>query len=199
MDYFVALLIKYKYIALFPVAAFEGPVVSLIVGFLVRLGYLEFIPAFCILILGDIIPDTIYYYIGRLGNKKNVVEKYFSKSSFFYKNFSLVEKLWKNHPKKTMFFSKVTYGLATPFLISAGLVKMPFKKFISYTIPITLFQFGTIMTIGYLLGHSYELATPYIKDATVGLIFVAIFIIAIYSFFVKYARKQISNMEEYDK
>ena len=172
MDYFVALLIKYKYIALFPVAAFEGPVVSLIVGFLVRLGYLEFIPAFCILILGDIIPDTIY---------------------------SLVEKLWKNHPKKTMFFSKVTYGLATPFLISAGLVKMPFKKFISYTIPITLFQFGTIMTIGYLLGHSYELATPYIKDATVGLIFVAIFIIAIYSFFVKYARKQISNMEEYDK
>ena len=185
----VLLLTKYGYFILFPLAAIEGPIVSLVVGFFVRLGYFAFLPAYGILILGDLIPDTIYYYIGRFGNKRKIMEKYGSR-------LNLVEKLWREHGKKTMFLSKLAYGLSTAFLISAGLVNMPLKRFISYTLPITILQYGAIMAIGYYLGSSYQLAAKYIDYA--GIIIAVIFVIFItgYIFFIKYARRQIEKMEK---
>ncbi len=185
----VLLLTKYGYFILFPLAAIEGPIVSLVVGFLIYLGYLKFLPAYAILLLGDLIPDTVYYYIGRFGNKRKIMEKYGSR-------LNLVEKLWREHGRKTMFFSKLAYGLSGLFLISAGLVKMPFRKFISYAFPVTLFQYGVIMTIGYFLGHSYQLAERYIQYAYIIVAVVFIIFIISYILITKYARKRIKEMEQ---
>lgn len=196
MEYLVLLLTKYGYFILFPLAAFEGPIISLIVGFFVRLGYFAFLPAYGILILGDLIPDTIYYYIGRFGNKRQLIEKYGPRSNLSSNNFQLIEKLWRDHGRKTMFFSKLAYGLSTPFLVSAGLVNMPLKRFISYTLPITIFQYGAIMIIGYYLGSSYELAVKYIDRAEIFIAAIFVVFIIAYIFFIKYARKQIKEMEE---
>ena len=189
MEQLVLLLTKYGYFILFPLAAIEGPIVSLVVGFLIYLGYLKFLPAYAILLLGDLIPDTIYYYIGRFGSERKMMEKYGSR-------LNLIEKLWLEHGKKTMFLSKLAYGLSIPFLLSAGLVKMPFKKFISYAFPVTLFQYGVIMAIGYFLGHSYQLAERYVQYAYVIVAVVLILFIVGYVFIVKYARKQIEKMEQ---
>ena len=185
----VLLLTKYGYFILFPLAAIEGPMVSLVVGFLIYLGYLKFLPAYAILLLGDLIPDTVYYYIGRFGNKRKIMEKYGSR-------LNLVEKLWREHGRKTMFFSKLAYGLSRLFLISAGLVNMPFRKFISYAFPVTLFQYGVIMTIGYFLGHSYQLAERYIQYAYVIVAAILILFIVCYILITKYARKRIKEMEQ---
>ena len=57
----------------------EGPVLAIIIGFLIHQGYLAFLPSYIILIFGDIIPDSAYYYLGRLGKHKNIIEKYGSK------------------------------------------------------------------------------------------------------------------------
>jgi len=185
----VLLLTKYGYYILFPLAAIEGPIVSLAVGFLIYLGYFQFLPAYTLLLLGDLIPDTIYYYVGRFGNKRKIIEKYGS-------HLNLIEKLWQEHGKKTMFLSKLAYGLSIPFLISAGLVKMPFRRFIFYAFPVTLFQYGVIMMLGYFLGHSYQIAERYIQYAYVIVAVVFIIFIIIYVFIVKYARKQIKKMEQ---
>ncbi|MDP2945841.1 MAG: hypothetical protein Q8N61_00080 [bacterium] len=192
MEQLVLLLTKYGYFILFPLAAIEGPIVSLVVGFLIYLGYLKFLPAYAILLLGDLIPDTVYYYIGRFGSERKMIEKYGSR-------LNLIEKLWREHGKKTMFLSKLAYGLSIPFLLSAGLVKMPFKKFISYAFPVTLFQYGVIMAIGYFLGHSYQLAERYIQYAYVIVAVVLILFIVSYVFIVKYARKQIEKMEQQER
>ena len=189
MDSLVLLLTKYGYFILFPLAAFEGPMVSLAVGFFVSLGYLKFLPAYVILLLGDLIPDTIYYYIGRFGSKRKIMEKYGSR-------LNLMEKLWLEHGKKTMFLSKLAYGLSTPFLISAGLVKMPLKRFVSYAFPVTVFQYAAIMAIGYYLGSSYQLAAKFIDYTGIIIAIVFVIFIAVYVFFVKYARRQIEKMEK---
>jgi len=189
VDSLVLLLTKYGYFILFPLAAFEGPMVSLAVGFFVSLGYLKFLPAYVILLLGDLIPDTIYYYIGRFGSKRKIMEKYGSR-------LNLMEKLWLEHGKKTMFLSKLAYGLSTPFLISAGLVKMPLKRFVSYAFPVTVFQYAAIMAIGYYLGSSYQLAAKFIDYTGIIIAIVFVIFIAVYVFFVKYARRQIEKMEK---
>ena len=188
----VSLLTNYGYFIFFPLAAFEGPIISLVVGFLIYLGYLQFLPSYAILILGDLIPDTIYYYIGRFGSERKFMEKYGPR-------LNILKKLWLEHGKKTMFFSKLAYTLSTSFLISAGLVKMPYKKFISYAFPVTLFQYGVIMAIGYYLGNSYQLAVKYIDSAGIIIAIVFIIFIVIYALFIKYARKQIKKMEQQKK
>ncbi len=189
MDYLILLLTKYGYFILFPLAVIEGPIVSLVVGFLIYLGYLKFLPAYAILLLGDLIPDTVYYYIGRFGSKRKIMEKYGSR-------LNLIEKLWREHGRKTMFLSKLAYSLSIPFLISAGLVKMPYKKFISYAISVTLFQYGIIMAIGYFFGHSYQIAERYIQYAYVIAAAILILFIVSYILITKYARKRIKEMEQ---
>ena len=195
----INLLIQYRYLVLFPLAAIEGPIIALFAGFFVYLGYFQFVPAFLILILGDLIPDTIYYFIGRFGNKKRLIEKYSARSNLVSRNFNLIEKLWRDHGRKTMFFSKLAYGLSTPFLISAGLVNMPWKTFISYTLPITMIQYAAIMIIGFYLGHSYKLALSYIKDAGFFVAAALIIFVAGYIVLQRYAYRAIVKMEEEEK
>lgn len=195
MEAFIPLLKQYGYFILFPLAAIEGPAISLLVGFLIYLGYFHFLPAYGVLILGDLIPDTIYYYIGRFGNRKKITEKYGKNFKLLHQNFGLIEKLWHDHGRKTMFFSKLAYGLSTPFLMSAGLVGMPLGRFVAYALPVTLFQYAVFLTLGFLLGHSYQLAAPYIKYVGITIGVFLLVLILIYAFFVKYARKQISQME----
>ncbi len=195
MEIMLALLIKYRYAALFPLAALEGPVVSLIAGFLVHLGYIAFIPAYAILILGDVIPDSVYFYIGRLGDHKKIAEKYGPKLKGIAASFEVVEKLWRDHPRKTMFFSKLAYGLSIPFLLSAGLVKMSFGKFMEYTMPATLFQYGFLMLVGYYLGKSFELAVKYVKYGGILIAAVLAVFVIVYIVMLRYARKKIIDME----
>ncbi|MEI6191347.1 MAG: hypothetical protein WCP24_03225 [bacterium] len=192
----ISLIITYRYFILFPIACVEGPFLALIVGFLVHLGYLELLPSFLIMIFGDLIPDSIYFYIGRKGSEKKLMEKYGARLKGVAGSFSILEKLWSEHPRKTMFFSKLAYGLSIPFLISAGLVKMPFKKFIIYTIPATLFQYGLLIIVGYYLGKSYVLVAQYVKYGYILIAIILVCFIAGYVYFVKRSRAELIKMEE---
>jgi membrane protein DedA with SNARE-associated domain len=190
------LLIHYRYYLLFPLACIEGPFISLAVGFLIYLGYFSFFPAYGLLILGDIVPDTFYYYLGRFGSRKRFVERYSERFGFVANNFTYIEKLWEHHPRKTMFFGKLAYGLSIPFLISAGLVRMSLKKFLSFTIPVTIFQYGIILAIGYSLGHSYYLAEQYIRDTYMAIAGIIVVCIIGYIAISKYARTTIEVLEK---
>lgn len=192
------LIIKYKYLILFPLAAIEGPVVALAAGFLVFAGYLDFLPAYAIMLLGDLIPDTFYYYIGRFGHKKELIIKY-SYLKIISRHFSALEHLWAKHGLKTMFLSKLAYGLSTPLLISAGLVKMPLRRFISYAFPVTVTQYGIIMVIGFSLGHSYQTADKYIHNASIFIAAILVLLVVAYIIIGKYASRQISKIEKENK
>ena len=107
-----------------------------------------------------------------------------------------VSKLWKEHTFKTLFFGKLAYGMALPFIVSAGIVKVPYKKFISYAIPISLFQYIILTFAGYYLGSSYAIAAKYADYAYVTLgILVALFVGA-YFIAIKYARKKVVDLEK---
>lgn len=196
VEQIVALLIQYRYFILFPLAAIEGPIVALVAGFVIRLGYLSVLPSLTIMIFGDIIPDSIYYYLGRRSNERRFVEKYGARWPIIATHFALIEKLWRDHPGKTMFLGKLAYGLSIPFLISAGLVKMSYRKFLTYAVPVTIFQYGLIMAIGYYLGQSYQLAEIYIHDVYLALAIAVLILAGLYLWASKYARKEITKIAE---
>jgi len=195
MGWIALILLKYRYLVLIPLAAFEGPLIALVVGFLVSTGVLNLWISYAIMIAGDIVPDSLFYAIGYYGSQTRFVQRMLSKSSLFRDHFPIVEKMWNEHGRKTMFFGKLAYGMALPFLVSAGMVKMPFKKFIRYAIPITLFQYAPIMAIGYFLGNSYMAAAPYLNYAYLLLGAVVVVLVVGYLIAARYARRKIVALE----
>ncbi|MEI6660069.1 MAG: DedA family protein [bacterium] len=189
-------LINYRYVALLPLAILEGPILSLAVGFLAHLGYFNFALALGVMILGDFIPDTAYYFIGYWGDKDVLIRKYDTQSKIVSKSIGHFEKFWTEHPVKTMFISKLAYGLSTFLLITAGIARMSYRKFFTQAFIVTIFQYGTLMVVGYYLGQSYESAAPYVKNTGIIVSAVAVVFLVGYFLLQKYMRNKIINMEE---
>jgi membrane protein DedA with SNARE-associated domain len=195
----ISLILTYRYFILLPLAFIEGPILALVLGFLVHLGYFDFIPAFLVMCAGDFFPDISYYYIGHFGNQKNFLQKYGTRFKFIKNNFPIIEKLWRDHGFKTMFLSKIAYGMSTALLVSSGLARMPFKKFAPYAFVVTLLQYGIIMTLGYYLGYSYVYAAQYVKLAGVIFALILIAFIFVYVKIQKYANQEINKLEKLEE
>ena len=191
---FIALISQYGYWVLLPIAMIEGPITALFAGFLVQMGYFNFFIIYAIFILGDFVPDTVYYYIGRYGNKKELREKYEQRFSLL-KHLKVLEKLWHGHTVKTMFFSKLAAGLSGPLLISAGLVKLDFKKFISSAVPVAALQYLVFLSVGYSLGESFESAKKYIESAEIFIALAGIVFIAVFFTVQRYAKNKFESLK----
>ena len=194
LDSIMQLLLTYRYAVLFPLAAIEGPIVSFIVGFLISLGYFNPFVAYIILIFGDFIPDSLLYMFGKHAARKSFIDRYGKRFGITERHFNVIARLWHEHSLKTMFFSKLAYGLSTPFLISAGLAHMPSRKFYTAAIPITMFQYAVLMTLGYYFGNSYTIFGKYLQNAE---IIIAVVVVAVivgyYAFSVSLREKIIHN------
>ena len=194
LDTITHLIIVYRYWILFPLACFEGPLLSVLIGFFISLGYFNPLAAYTLLIFGDIIPDTAYYYVGRFGKRAELLHKYGAKIGISQAHFDVIENLWKRYPLKTMFTSKLAYGLSTAFLISAGIVGMKLRDFLRYAVPITFLQYAILMTIGYYLGNSYTLLANTFQGVEFA---IAAFVVAAaaYYAFTMYMRDRVLQTE----
>lgn len=166
MEALIPLILQYRYAVLFPLACVEGPLLAIVVGFLVSLGYFNPVLALLVLIAGDVVPDATYYYMGRFGKRSTLIERWGPKVGIGPNRWMVVERLWAEHPGKTMWVTKFAYGLSTPLLIFAGLVGVPARTFFLYSIPMSLLQYSVLMTLGYFFGSSYALLSGIFNSIT---------------------------------
>lgn len=185
-------LIQYKYAIIIPVTAIEGPIISIISGFLFRLGYLNFWLALCALVAGDIIGDVFYYCLGRFGSRK-LISRYGKYVNLTPENMAKVEKKFRQHENKTLLLSKMTNGLgfALAVLILAGYLKIDFKKFILLNLIGGFVWSAFLLMIGYFFGHLYETIDVAFRDSFLvgGLIAVIALVYGFRKFTQKAAQK----------
>ena len=195
IDVIFQLLDTYRYWVLLPLAFFEGPMVGFVVGVFIALGYLNPIGAYAVLILGDMIPDTLYYHLGRYGKRFKFVARIENKAGVYQNHLEHMRSLWWNHTGKTMFISKLAYGLSTPFLISAGITGLPFKRFFLYAIVVTLSQYAVIMFLGYHFGNSLTLFTDVYMRVSYIIAGVLVLGIVYYIWLSRYVKKRFVEEE----
>ena len=188
----VALLEQYRYLILFPIACLEGPVVGFIAGTLIPLGYFSPVPLFVTLVFADVIPDCAYYFFGRWGKQKSLVEKIGPKLRITPERFDVVRALWHEHPFKTMAVTKFAYGLSTPLLITAGLVHLPFNKFWRYSAFLAACQYGTLMLLGNFFGGYFATVQSTIVRINI-LVAAAAVLFGLYYLLTKSVRTQFFN------
>lgn len=127
---------------LFPLAVLEGPMVTVIAGWMARLGYLPAIWAFGMLILADLTGDVGLYWLGRTGLQAIPV-RWRRRLRMDEHRIEPLAEHFQSRGGRTLIIAKLTHSLGFAALIAAGAGRMPFLAFLWYsllaTLPKTLF------------------------------------------------------------
>lgn len=174
------------------VSFIEGPVLAMLCGLLVRLGDISLIPVYAALMVGDLIGDIFWYYVGYFWGHRFIKRfgKFFSVTEEGVATVSAVFHTYKNY---ILLISKITmgFGFALVTLITAGIVKIPFKKYLALNVVGQLVWTGILLCIGYFIGHAYTIVDSIFAKASLIALFIIIFMVFIG--YGKYMRKQVKS------
>jgi membrane protein DedA with SNARE-associated domain len=185
----IALLIKYRYLIIFPVAVVEGPLVSAAAGFLVFLGYLNGFLTYVLLILADMVGDTLYYALGRFGGRK-FVKKFGHYIGVDEKKLENLEKQFERHSGKIILGGK-TQAIGAVALIAAGMAKMPYRNFMKYNFLGSIPKVLLFLAIGYFFGQGYSaMLDKYVNYVGLISFLIAVALIVFYFLMRRYLRSK---------
>jgi len=184
LDQLTLWILGYKYLAIFPLAVIEGPIITVIIGFISSQGYLNFFLAYLIIVAGDLAGDALHYFVGRLGGRRFVDHwgKYFGAGP---EQISAIEKQFDKRGDKLLFIGKMTHGIGGAFLIAAGLIKMPFNKFMFSNLLATIVKSFLLLLLGFYFGQALSAINSYLEKIGLITVGLAIFIALVYFFYFK--------------
>lgn len=169
---------------LFPLAIVEGPILAVIAGFFCTEGYLNIFIAYPIIVMGDILGDTIVYTFGRWGvppflksilNKLGLKPENMKKARFYF----------DSNPKKTISLSKITLGVGIAGIYLAGNSRIPYMRFLRICLVTSALQYVVYLSIGLLFGSAYKQIDHYLN------LFAAITTVIMLSVILFYVAKSI--------
>jgi membrane protein DedA with SNARE-associated domain len=134
----------------------EGPILMVASGFLVLSGVFGLVPAFLVILAGDLLGDVIWYYIGYF-----FAEPFLRKYGKFFKitpeRFEKAKSLFHENHVKILLISKITIaaGMALATLMAAGASHISFKKYMFLNFIGEIALVSILMSIGYFFGQMY--------------------------------------------
>ncbi|TSC70919.1 MAG: putative membrane-associated protein [Parcubacteria group bacterium Gr01-1014_46] len=174
----IGILEHYKYWIIFPIAIFEGPIIIIISGFLVSLGYLNGVIAYIVVVVADMIGDSLYYSIGKYWGKASWIKKVGKFVGYDENSEKFLEEHFKKHKVKTFLIGKVTHGLGGSVQIASGIGKVKYSEFFVLsllgTVPKALF----LILLGYFAGSYYERINGYLHN--IALVTISIFVLVLF-------------------
>lgn len=154
---FLAKLIgDYTYLII-PLTVFVlGPIVSLAAGVLLRLDVINLIPTILALAAGELVSDVLWYWLGRRYGER-FVQRFGHYVGITQASVAYAKDLFSRHHDLIIFTSKLTAGLgfAVPILFSAGLSRVPFRRYMMLNIAGQFLWTAALLSIGYFLGHIF--------------------------------------------
>jgi len=146
----------YQYPIIFALAIVEGPIIMTVGGFLLKLGYGSFWPLYFTLMAGDLVADTLWYNVGYHWAKP-LTRKYGRFLGLTEELLAKTESAFHRHQNKILFLSKITMGLgfALVILVTAGMARVPFRKYIAFNAVGQFAWTGLLMGLGYAFGNFY--------------------------------------------
>ena len=180
----IELLLAYKYIILFPLTIVEGPIVTVIAGFLSTMGILNAGLVYVIAIMGDLVGDTIAYSFGRWGSGK-LLYKHGHFIGATPQKLDEAKKFFASHHGKTLILSKILHGVGVVGLVAAGSLKTPFLRYIKTCFLISITQALIMLLVGVTFGHLYSRIGIYLNyyAAAVSILALAIAGIVVFRYF----------------
>lgn len=162
METIFFLLLKYKYLILLPLAIVEGPILAVIAGFFCTEGFLNPFIVYPIIVVGDVIGDTIIYTFGRWGVPA-FLKKILNKLGLKPANLEKARFYFDSNPKKTISLSKITLGVGIAGIYLAGNTRIPYAGFLRICLVTSALQYVIYLGIGFLFGSAYKQIDHYLN------------------------------------
>ncbi|MCX6702149.1 MAG: VTT domain-containing protein [Candidatus Zambryskibacteria bacterium] len=156
---------QYRYLFIFPIAILEGPIITIISGFLVYLGLLNIYIIYILLVIGDLTGDAFHYAIGKYWRKSSWVKRYGHFLGYNEKSEESIENHFKKHEIKTVLSAKVLHGMGTAIQITAGIAGINFFRYIGVSLLGTIPKTLVLLLVGYYVGGSYIKIDGYLNTA----------------------------------
>jgi len=150
----ISWLAQYRYAILFPLVVIEGPIVTVLAGFLASLGQLNLFICFPLILVGDVLGDLFMYAQGRWGGKP-AVARWGHHFGIKPEMIVRLEEHFKNHPGKTLLFGKISHFFGGPVLIAAGMARMPLSEFLWFNVLGTIPKSLILLFVGFYFGQAY--------------------------------------------
>jgi membrane protein DedA with SNARE-associated domain len=155
IDSITQLIIDYRYWILLPLTFIEGPTVAFVAGTMAAAGYFNIYALAVLFFVRDMGLDAVYYMMGYYGGRTGFAIRMLAKINITEDHLDNVRAIWEKHPGVTMFIGKLSYGIATAFIVAAGTIKMPLRTFFGYGFIVAILQYGGLLMAGYFLGASF--------------------------------------------
>lgn len=157
----IQILNDYGYIIVFFGTMIAGEIVILPSVFLASLSVLNIYVVVLLCLMGIMISDNLWYFIGRkFKTKLSYLGRYFYHYKY-QKRVTVFGEKFIDHYKKYLVMSKFIYGFRIITLLTAGYQKIPYKKFITYNLIGTISELALIVFLGYTMGWSFAYLSRY--------------------------------------
>ena len=180
------------YVLITILAVFEGPIVTVALGSIINLGYLNFTLVYIAVILGDVIGDVFLYSMGyKYGDK--AIHKIQERISIKDYHVEKVKKMFYKNKYLILIISKITNGVgfSVAVLLTAGIVRIPFVYYMAANLFGQLIWSGVLLFVGYHFVGLYNQIDSFSGKATY--LALGLFIIFLIYFFTR--RKKVSTSE----
>ncbi|MEA3323343.1 MAG: DedA family protein, partial [Patescibacteria group bacterium] len=182
----IQFLTNYGYIIMIPLMMVIGPIVSIVAAFMASMGIFNVYIVFVISFVAGMIGDILLYGAGRKWGMR-AVHRINGRFGVTENSVLKMEKAFEAHGGKLIIAVKSTTGLCWVTFIAAGIVKMPFWRFVMYTIIGGFVWSGFLVIVGYFFGYMYKQIVQYISFA--GWILAALLIAALVAWYKHDKRK----------
>ncbi len=147
-----------------PLAVIEGPFVSVATGFLSAQGYFDWPWVLCLLVVGDVVGDVMYYWIGRSG--KPGLDAVLCRFGVRRTVTPALQSQLRDNATKMLLVGKWTQAIGVVVLIGSGMLRLPLAKFILVNLIGSLPKSAVLFGIGYFLGDRYGVFEDHAALAT---------------------------------
>jgi membrane protein DedA with SNARE-associated domain len=188
MEYLFSLILAYRYAILLPLAVIEGPIVIIIAAFIASLGYFDLYIVYIIGVLGDIIGDIIYYWIGRLGGH-TIIPHFGKYVGITDERLQFARDHYKDHLGKTIIIAKIIQAPILLILVTAGILKVNFLKYLNIIVLVTLVKVLVIALVGFYFGKWYASINNYLNNPFLAVSLLVLTAMIFYLLYYKYKKK----------
>jgi len=197
------LLYEHRYIFAFLGALFEGTFIMILSGVLFKLGYFNFWGLLVVLVGGYFLNGIFWYLLGRIGGH-TIIEKWIKKLKVGRKVMDKLDEYFNHHSLKTIFWTRITYGVSMFVFMIAGSLKANFKKFATVSLVAAVIWVLILGMIGLGFGAGLKSMSRVTEGIAVGLsitIFILIVLASIsFVYWMRYfaGTKFVEDLENHD-
>ena len=161
-----------------PLAVLEGPIVTVLAGWLSKSGYMALWAVYLVCVLGDLIGDALYYWIGRAGPKL-LPDRWLAKLGMGEARQLALSQHFAEKGGRTLLFGKFTHSTGLPIMLASGAARMDFWAYMFWNLVGSLPKSALFVGLGWMLGSAYAAADGWIWKGSLALGVIGVLTVAL--------------------